>query len=83
MEEVKNKEYREIFNKSKENWDWFRKNRGKLLEEYSEQFVLISEQRVIAYSSDLDRLLKMVSPEYREKEHLVKYLSKEGIELVL
>lgn len=83
MEEVKNKEYREMFSKSKENWDWFRKNRAKLLEEYSEQFVLISEQRVIAYSSDLDRLLKMVSPEYREKEHLVKYLSKEGIELVL
>jgi len=83
MEEVKNKEYREIFSKSKENWDWFRKNRGELLEEYSEQFVLISERKVIAYSSDLDRLLKMVSPEYREKEHLVKYLSKEGIELVL
>ncbi|MBW2106914.1 MAG: hypothetical protein JRI26_13065 [Deltaproteobacteria bacterium] len=83
MEEVKNKEYREIFSKSKENWDWFRKNRGELLEEYSEQFVLISERKVIAYSSDLDRLLKIVSPEYREKEHLVKYLSKEGIELVL
>ena len=83
MQEIKNKEYREIFSKSKKNREWFRKNREKLLEEYSEQFVLISEQRVIAYSSDLDRLLKMVSPEYKEKEHLVKYLSKEGIELVL
>ena len=83
MQEIKNKEYREIFSKSKENLEWFTKNREKLLEEYSDQFVLISEQRVIAYSSDLDRLLKMVSPEYRDKEHLVKYLSKEGIELVL
>jgi len=83
MQEIKNKEYREIFSKSKENREWFRKNREKLLEEYSEQFVLISEQRVIAYSPDLDRLIKMVSPKYREKEHLIKYLSKEGIELVL
>jgi len=83
MQETENKKYQEIFNKSKENWEWFRKHREKLLEEYSEQFVFISEQRVIGYNSDLDRLLEMIPPKYSEQEHLIEYLSKEGVELVL
>ncbi len=35
MQEIKNKEYQEIFSKSKENWEWFRKNREKVKRESS------------------------------------------------
>ena len=83
MQAYENKKYQEIFSQSKENWEWFTKYRGKLLEEYPEQFVFIAERRVVAHNPDLDRLFKMIPSEYREKEHWIEYLSKEGRKFVL
>ena len=80
---VQEKDYRKIFDQSRENWRWFEENRERLLEEYPEEFVVISEKRVVAHDSQLDQALKELLPEYRGKEHLVEFMTKEGIELVL
>ncbi|MCD6220239.1 hypothetical protein J7K43_07650 [Candidatus Calescamantes bacterium] len=80
---VQDKKYQEIFNQSKENWKWFEENREKLIEKYAGEFVFISDRRVIAHNPDLQELLEEVEERYRTKEHLIEYITKEGIELVL
>jgi predicted metal-dependent hydrolase len=37
----------------------------------------------MAHNPDLEQLLEELPPEYRAKEHLIEYISQEGIELVL
>ena len=83
MSLVQNENYRKIFNQSRENWRWFEENRERLIKDYDEEFVVIIEKNVIAHNPDLGQLLQELSPEYRAKEHLIEYISKEGIELVL
>ena len=80
---VQNKKYQEIFNQSKENWKWFEENKERLIENYAGEFVFISDKNVVAHNSDLERLLGEVGKEYRTKEHLIEYITREGIELVL
>ena len=83
MSLVQNENYRKIFNQSKENWKWFEENRERLAKDYVEEFVVIADKKVVAHNSDLGQVLDKLPPEYRAKEHLIEYLSKEGIELVL
>ena len=80
---VQNEKYQEIFNQSKENWKWFEENKERLIEDYAGEFVFISDKNVVAHHSDLGKLLEEVEQEYRSKEHLIEYITKEGIELVL
>ena len=80
---VQDEKYQEIFNQSKENWKWFEENKEKLIEKYAGEFVFISDRRVIAHNPDLQELLEEVEERYRTKEHLIEYITKEGIELVL
>ena len=80
---VQDEKYQEIFNQSKENWKWFEENKENLIENYAGEFVFISDRRVIAHNPDLQELLEEVEERYRTKEHLIEYITKEGIELVL
>jgi hypothetical protein len=83
MLKIQDKTYQKKIEQGKKNWMWFEKNREKLLEKYSEEFVAISEEKVIAHHADLDKLLENIPLEYKDKQRLVEYLSKEGIELIL
>lgn len=83
MSLVQNKNYRKIFNQSKENWRWFEENRESLIKDYAEEFIVIADKKIIAHNPNLGQLLEELPLEYRAKEHLIEYISKEGIELVL
>lgn len=83
MVKVQDEIYQRKFHQAKEDWKWFEQNREGLLEKYSEEFVAISEEKVIAHDTELDKLLGKIPLEYKNKERLIEYLSKEGIELVL
>ncbi|MBU0567311.1 hypothetical protein KJ693_00345 [bacterium] len=83
MEMIQEKDYKKVFDCSRENWRWFEDNRERLHEEYPEEFIIILEKRVVAHNSELDQALKELPSEYRDKEHLIELMSKEGIELVL
>ena len=80
---VQNENYRKIFNQSRENWRWFEENRESLIKNYAEEFIIIADKKVIVHNPDLAQLLAKLPLEYRAKEHLIEYISKEGIELVL
>ena len=80
---IQSENYQKIFNQSRENWRWFEENREILIKNYPEEFVVIADKKVIVHNPDLGQLLEGLPPEYRAKEHLIKYISKEGIELVL
>lgn len=83
MVKIQDKTYQRKFEQAKKNWKWFEQNRERLLGKYSEEFVAISEEKVMAHDAELDKLLENIPVEYKDKERLVEYLSKEGIELVL
>lgn len=75
--------YDEIFAEAKENQKWLEKNWKTLVKQYPEQFIFVSNKKVIDHDSDMDRLLDKVPHKYRKKEHTIEYVTREKVKLIL
>lgn len=83
MSVVQNGLYKKMFEEVRRDREWFLKNYQKLVREYPEEFVAIWDEKVIADTPDLKELKDKISTKLKRRKPLIKYVSREGIELVL
>ncbi|MBU1967541.1 hypothetical protein KKH50_04630 [Patescibacteria group bacterium] len=83
MSVVQNGLYKKMFEGVRRNREWFLKNYQELVREYPEEFVAIWDEEVIADTPDLGKLKNKIPNELKGEKPLIKYVSREGIELIL
>ncbi len=79
----KNKVFQNMFKEMKRDREWFLNNYQKLVNDYPEEFIAIRDEKIIAHATDFENLQKKMSSQLKDKKPWVKYISKEGIELIL
>ncbi|MEK9150437.1 MAG: DUF5678 domain-containing protein [Candidatus Desantisbacteria bacterium] len=83
MSVAQNRLYRKMFEEGRRDREWFLMNYQELVREYPEEFVAIWDENVIADSPDLEELKDKISTNLKRRKPLIKYVSREGIELIL
>lgn len=83
MSVVQNGLYKKMFEEVRRDREWFLKNYQELVSKYPEEFVAIWDEEVIADAPDLGKLKNKIPNELKGEKPLIKYVSREGIELIL
>jgi hypothetical protein len=83
MPAVQSRIYKKMFEEIRRDREWFLKNYQELVKEYPEEFVAIWDKKVVADASDLDELKSKIPTKLKGEKPLIKYVSREGIELIL
>ena len=49
-----------LLNKFDQDIEWFKENQKKLEKEYDNNFIAVSERKIVAFDKDLDSLIKKI-----------------------
>lgn len=68
----------EMFEVSRQNIEWFKKNYNRLKRDYDKRWVMIQDRKVVTSASTFDEIMKIVR-KHDSNKILVEYMQSEPI----